>query len=686
MSRRLEAESSPYLRQHADQPVDWYPWGAEAFAVAARLDRPLLISIGYSACHWCHVMARESFADPETAEILNRLFINVKVDREERPDIDALYLDATQALTGSGGWPMTVFAFPDGRPFFAGTYFPRSPRGDASVTFLEICFGVDQLWRTQRAELEDQANEVTAALRERAAMSPTGVGPSLHTVDRAVQGLLDSLDEVAGGFGRAPKFPQPNSVDLLVRAWRRTGDPAVAQAVTLTLDALGSGGVFDHLGGGFARYAVDRHWQVPHFEKLLGDQAMVTRCYLHAHQVSGLARYRQVVADTVHYVESVLSLPDGGFATSEDAESEGVEGRYWTWDATEFAETLATGGLDPMEQMAATLWWGVTPEGNFPGHPGRNVLHRAQRGDLVRPPVIERARRLLMARRQQRPSPQRNDTVITEWNALWVATLAEAAWALDQGRWAERAVRGGRFLLGNLRTDHGRWMRTWRPGDGARHLACAADYAALIDAFSRLGELTGDPQWVDEARTTADAMLDLFWDEANGGLFTTGADTPTLVTRSKDLADNSLPSANGAAAVVLARLAARTGNTSYLQRSREICQLVGSVAEHHPTGFTHLLGAVELIDSGIVEVVITGNRPDLVREVASAFRPGVVIAWGTPDAGPLWEGRCEDDPGRGYVCQRGACALPVDEPTALGEQLAARGCGLPAAAVDNVLH
>jgi uncharacterized protein YyaL (SSP411 family) len=686
MPNRLADESSPYLRAHADDPVEWFAWGPDAFAEAERRDRPMLVSIGYSSCHWCHVMARESFADPHTADVLNRLFVCVKVDREERPDVDALYLDATQALTGSGGWPMTVFAFPDGRPFFAGTYFPRTATDGESVSLLEVCFGVDHLWRSNRDDLAEQADVVTGAIIERATMAPAATGPGAVVGDAAVERLLAAFDPEWGGFGTEPKFPQPTAVDLLVRHWQRTGDATVAEAVTTTLDAMASGGILDQLGGGFARYAVDRQWRLPHFERLLCDQAMVARCYLHAHQLTGRARYRQVLDEVVDYVEEVLSLDEGGFASAEDAESEGIEGRYWTWDAEEFADTLTAGGFDPMEQATATLWWGVTTEGNVPAQPGRTVLHRTVRGDLLRPPVIERARRLLVSRRRQRPRPTRDDTAITEWNALWVSTLAEAALALGEPAWRRRAVRGGQFLIDHLRGGDGRWRRTWHPGRGAHHLACAADYAALVDAFTRLAELTGDPAWIGHARACADDLLTLFWDGEHGGVFTTGADAPSLVARTKDLADNALPSANSAAASALARLGALCADDAYTDAARASCRLVGDLVSRHPGAFTHLLGTVELLEAGAVEIVVSGDRPDLVRAAAATFLPRAVLAWGTPWDSPLWQGRSVDDPGRAYVCRRGACGLPATDADTLVSQLEALGAGSPPAAVHDLGH
>src|SRR5690606_17565168 len=487
----LASETSPYLRQHADNPVDWYPWGPEAFARARAEDKPILLSVGYSSCHWCHVMAHESFEDPDIAALMNELFVNVKVDREERPDVDEIYMEAVQALSGQGGWPMTVFLAPDGRPFFGGTYFPRQRRGGL-IAFPELCQRIDALWRTRRDEVEAQAGNLTGALGRTALLDPGDETPGAATLAEARRDLANLHDATYGGFGGAPKFPQAMSLDLLVRALPAEGaagegdGPDARTVVESSLDAMASGGIYDHLGGGFARYSVDAAWLVPHFEKMLYDQALLARTYLHAWQVLGHERYRQVVDETIGYVLRDLRHPDGGFHSAEDADSEGEEGRFYVWTPEEVAAAVGD------ERLAAEVmdFYGVTPEGNVEG--GRTILNRTHaRGALARPDHVEEARRRLFAARERRVRPGLDDKVLTEWNALMLATLAEAAAATGRDDWLAAAVANGEFLLRALRRDDGRWLRSWQADGGARHLAFAADHAALVDAFVRLAEATG---------------------------------------------------------------------------------------------------------------------------------------------------------------------------------------------------
>jgi uncharacterized protein len=671
---RLAHETSPYLRQHADNPVDWYAWGDEAFAAARAADKPVLLSVGYSACHWCHVMAHESFEDPAIAARMNELFVNVKVDREERPDVDEIYMEAVQALTGQGGWPMTVFLTPDGRPFFAGTYFPDTRRG-GMIGFPELCARIDELWRTRRDDIEAQAGQLTGALGRTALLDPGDEVPAAGALAAARRDLLAQHDDVHGGFGRAPKFPQAMSLDALVRSLARSsgdggggderGDDEVRTVVETSLDAMASGGIYDHLGGGFARYSVDREWLVPHFEKMLYDQALLSRVYLHAWQATGLDRYRQVLDETVGYVLRDLAQPGGGFSSAEDADSEGEEGRFYVWTPEQVTEALdgdADLGAEVMD------FYGVTPAGNFEG---RTILNRlAQRGRLDRPAHIEDARRRLFAAREKRVRPGLDDKVLTEWNALMLSSLAEAAAATGRADWLAAAVANGEFLLASLRRDDGRWLRSWQPDGGARHLAYAADHAALVDAFVRLGEATGQARWIDEARTTADALLDLFWDAQRGGVFTTGSDAEALITRNKDLMDNATPGANSLAAVSLLRLAALTGEARYRNHAEQILRLAGPVATRHPTAFGHLLVAVDLATHGIDEVVVAGDRPDLVDVAQRMFLPGAVLAWGERFSSPLWEGRQD---GAAYVCRDYACRLPVTDAATLTTQLASAG-------------
>jgi uncharacterized protein YyaL (SSP411 family) len=678
---RLARETSPYLRQHADNPVDWYAWGDEAFAAARAADRPVLLSVGYSACHWCHVMAHESFEDPAIAALMNELFVNVKVDREERPDVDEIYMEAVQAMTGQGGWPMTVFLTPDGRPFFGGTYFPDTRRG-GMISFPELCARIGELWRTRRDDIDAQAGQLTGALGRTALLEPGDEVPGAAALAAARRDLLAQHDDAHGGFGAAPKFPQAMSLDALVRSLARGGnagdgqgdgddergdgrghgDDDVRSVVETSLDAMASGGIYDHLGGGFARYAVDREWLVPHFEKMLYDQALLARVYLHAWQATGLDRYRQVLDETVGYVLRDLAQPGGGFSSAEDADSEGEEGRFYVWTPEQVTEALE-GDTD----LAAEVmdFYGVTPAGNFEG---RNILNRlAQRGRLDRSARIEDARRRLFAARERRVRPGLDDKVLTEWNALMLSALAEAAAATGRDDWLAAAVANGEFLLASLRRDDGRWLRSWQADGGARHLAYAADHAALVDAFVRLAEATGEARWIDEARTTADALLDLFWDAQRGGVYTTGSDAEALITRNKDLMDNATPGANSLAAVGLLRLAALTGEPRYRNHAEQVLRLAGPMATRHPTAFGFLLVAIDLATHGIDEVVVAGDRPDLVDVAQRMFLPGAVLAWGERFPSPLWEGRQD---GAAYVCRDYACRLPATDPATLTAQLA----------------
>ncbi|HEX8770917.1 MAG TPA: thioredoxin domain-containing protein [Acidimicrobiales bacterium] len=657
---RLAEETSPYLRQHKDNPVDWYPWGEEAFARARAEDKPVMLSVGYAACHWCHVMAHESFEDPETAAVINDLFVNVKVDREERPDVDAIYMDAVQAMVGRGGWPMTVFLTPDGRPFFGGTYFPKEPRA-GMPSFVQLCQAVAETWRERRGDIDEQAQRLTSALNQAANLAGvdgTGELPALELVRAATDALRGRFDPKWGGFGGAPKFPQPDQLDLLLRDYARTADPTTLAVVTTTLDAMASGGIYDHLGGGFHRYSVDARWLVPHFEKMLYDQALVARAYLHAWKVTGERRYLQVLSETIDYARRDLRHPQGGFFSSEDADSEGVEGKFYVWQLAELEDELGAAAPEAAE------WWGVTAPGNFEG---ANILYRPVRGHLERPPAIEAARQTLLEARGKRVRPGLDDKVLTEWNGLFLATLAEAAAATGRQDWLDDAIANADFLLRSLRNDEGRWLRSWQNGRG-RHLAYAADYAAMVDAFTRLAEASGEARWVREARAVADAMLDLFWDEDGGGLFTTGHDAAQLITRPKDVLDNVVPSANGAAAVALLRLRALVGHDRYGEAAEAILRLVNAPMRQSPAAFCHLLGAVELVSEPVLEVAVVGDRRDLVSAVQSRYLPNAVLAWGEPYPSPLFEGRAE---GLAYVCRDYACLAPTDSVEELVAQLVA---------------
>jgi hypothetical protein len=680
---RLAKETSPYLRQHADNPVDWYPWGDEAFDRAREENRPVFLSIGYSACHWCHVMAHESFENPDTADALNASFVSVKVDREERPDVDAVYMEAVQAITGSGGWPMSVFLTPDRRPFFGGTYFPPDDR-HGTPSFRTVLAALTDVWTNRRHEVEEQADELSGAIASRSVIArPSGRASALGSLGGTDDGvdllevatteLRTRFDPEWGGFGPAPKFPQPTLIDIALRHGLRDagGDPdaAVPMAVT-TLDAMAAGGIHDHLGGGFARYSTDNQWLVPHFEKMLYDQAGLLRAYLHGWQATGRPDYLAVVGDIVGYVSRDLTSPQGGVFSAEDADSEGVEGKFYVWTLDQATAAITGGESGPGQDPGAILesvagWFGITAAGNFEG---TTILRRPVGAPLGGPPEVEAGRRLLFEARARRVRPGLDDKVLTEWNAMYASALAEAASATGNPKWEQSAVAIGDFLYANLRRrSDGRWLRSWQAEGGARHLAYAADYAWLVDGFTRLGELTGRAVWTHRAIEAADALLDLFHDDQDGGFFTTGHDGEALLVRTKDLFDGATPSANGVAAVGLVRLGALTGSERYQRAAAEVVDLVGELLVRHPTAFAYTVEAADLLRRGLTEVVVTGDRPDLVEVVHRTWIPDAVLSWGEPTASPLWEGR---DPELAYVCRNYACQLPATDPELLSKQLA----------------
>ncbi|MGI8491355.1 MAG: thioredoxin domain-containing protein [Acidimicrobiales bacterium] len=659
-TNRLAAETSPYLRQHAANPVDWYPWGDAAFAEARRRDVPILLSVGYSACHWCHVMAHECFEDPAVAAVMNELFVNVKVDREERPDVDAVYMEAVQAVNGSGGWPMTVFLMPDGRPFFAGTYFPAE-------RFVELLRHVGEAWRQRRGALESDAAQLAEAVRAGTALPrPGGVSAgdavassAPELIQRAADALMERHDPEWGGFGRAPKFPQPAMLECLLQAAVMSGRTEWMEAVTTTLDAMASGGIYDHLGGGFARYSTDRRWLVPHFDKMLYDNALLARLYTHAWQVTGAERWRRVVAETIGYLlRPPMRQPGAGFSSAEDADSEGAEGRFYVWSLD---DVLSVAGPEAAE------WYEVSAEGNWDGE---NILWRPVRGDLLRPPVIEAARAALFDRRERRVRPGLDDKVLTEWNAMAVAALAEAGATLRRPDWVAVAEEVAGFLLSKLRRADGRWLRSWQATGGARHLAYASDHAWLVEAFTRLAEATGRASWIEQARSAADQLMARFSDPATGAFFTTGEDAEALIARTTDTQDGALPSANAVAAGALARLGALTGDAVYEKRSRQVIDAMAPSMGRVPLAFTALVAAADLAARGFTEVVITGDRPDLVEVAQRSYHPEVVLAWGEPYPSPLWEGRTSSEhSGLAFVCRDYACRAPVGTPEELATAL-----------------
>ena len=665
---RLAGETSPYLRQHADNPVDWMPWSDEAFALARERDVPVFLSVGYSSCHWCHVMAHESFEDDATAAMMNTLFVNVKVDREERPDVDAIYMQSVQALTGRGGWPMSVWCTPDGRPFYAGTYFPDADR-HGMPSFRRICEAVSEAWRDRRDEVTAQSEQLTAALSEEvlqvSAANTGAIGADL--LERAYAGIRSQFEPGYGGFGRAPKFPQAMTIDFLCRAYVRNRADETRTMITTTLDAMAAGGIHDQLAGGFARYSTDDTWLVPHFEKMLYDNALLTRAYLHGYQVTGEDRYRQVVEDIVGYVLHDMRAADGGFYSAEDADSEGVEGKFYCWSVEEIREVCGD------DADAVIGYYGVTTGGNFVDpHTGfrGNILHVAERNSES-PAAVQRARPKLLARRATRVRPGLDDKVLLGWNALMLGPLTEAAAAFDRDDWMDAARTNARFLLAELRRDDGRFLRSWR----SPYLAYAEDYAALLEALCTLAELD-EVAWLTDARTVAGEMIRLFHDADGGGFFTTGSDAEQLVVRLKDIFDDATPSANSMAANGLLRLAALTGEARYDELATEVVGLLAAAGATHPNGFAHLLGAVERLVTSPIEIAIVGDPGDertraLRKEVTTRLLPAAVTLTGTADdASPLLAGRAaRDGAPTAYVCEHYTCRRPVTDAIELRAQL-----------------
>jgi len=689
MPNRLAGETSPYLLQHSNNPVDWYPWGPDALAAARLLDRPIFLSIGYAACHWCHVMERESFEHEPTARFLNARFVSIKVDREERPDLDQVYMAAVQSMTGGGGWPMSVFLTPDGRPFYGGTYFPDEPR-HGMPSFHQVLEGVDRAWREQRAEVEAAGGRLVAGLIEQARLEAGTADPTVALLDAATSAVEASFDRTNGGWGRAPKFPQPMTIEYLLRRHVATGDPEPLLVARRSLDAMADGGVRDQLGGGFHRYSTDARWLVPHFEQMLYDNAQLARVYVHAWALTGDARYRAVAQGTLDYMLRELTTDDGAFAASQDADTDGIEGLTFTWRAPEIADVLGS--------EAAALFdaaYGVTDEGNWEGV---TVLSRvasdavlAERFGLPEDEVALRLaddRIRLLERRGERPQPVRDGKALAAWNGLAIAAFADAAVAFaatdpaTAARYRAAAERAAAAITAGLLAADGSLERSWKDGRAVGR-GVLEDYAHLADGLLALYETSFDEESFKTARRIIDRLLSHFADPA-GGFFDTADDHERLVTRPKDVQDNAVPSGNAMAARVLLRLAAWTGESAYRVAAERAIRVVVPFVDRYPTGFAQWLGAMDLALAPAVEVAIVGALDDpataaLLAEARRGFRPNQVVSVApdpTASVVPLLHDRVAID-GRpsAYVCRGFVCRLPVTDPMALREQLAVGGGG-----------
>ncbi len=677
MANRLASETSPYLLQHKDNPVDWYAWGEDAFAEARRLDKPVLLSIGYSACHWCHVMAHESFEDEATAADMNALFVNIKVDREERPDVDAIYMQAVQTLTSRGGWPMTVFLMPDGRPFYAGTYFPPAERGGMPA-FRRVLAAVENAYREKRQDIERIGSQLQAQIGAMADMRPGDDALAPTLLDDVVEAIEREYDPEHAGFGRAPKFPQPMTLDFLMRYYKRSRSDRALRIVEHTLEAMANGGMYDQAGGGFHRYSTDDVWLVPHFEKMLYDNALLAIAYLDAYRLTGKRFYRRVTEETLDYVLREMTDAGGGFYSSQDADSEGEEGLFFLWTPAEL--------IDVVGEADATLigeFYGVSEGGNFEG---RNILH------VARPPEtfaaahgisedelearIAAAKLRLYEARERRVHPGRDDKVLTAWNGLMQRAFAAAALALDSQPYRDAAVRNADFLLASLRPS-GRLLRTWKNGV-AKLNGYLEDYGCLVDALLATYAASFEPRFLRAATELTEEMLRLFWDDAAQGFYDTGADHETLITRPRDLFDNATPAGNSVATGVLLKLAVLTDSAAYEAKALASLRTVANVFERAPTAFGWLLCALDFHLSPSQELAVVwpdgaASAKPLLDAVRTAYLPNLLLVGAREGEGadltPLLQERPAGAAATAYVCERYVCQAPTADPAELRRQL-----------------
>jgi uncharacterized protein YyaL (SSP411 family) len=673
-------ETSPYLRQHAHNPVEWYPWGAEALKKAKELDKPIFLSIGYSACHWCHVMEHESFEDENIAALLNLHFVNIKVDREERPDLDQIYMHATVAMTRQGGWPMSVFLTPDLKPFFAGTYFPPQDRY-GRPSFRRLLHGLINAWENRRHEVIQSAEQITQHLGQMAHIERSDKQPGPEHLQMLVKVWDRHFDEAFGGTDGAPKFPHSLELRLLLRAWKRFADERAMEMLRLTLDRMAMGGMYDHLAGGFHRYSTDERWLIPHFEKMLYDNALLSQLYVEAFQATGNPFYRDIATETLDWVLRDMTAPDGAFYSTLDADSEKVEGKFYVWSAHDLREILG------QDFHAFRHVYNVTESGNWHEMPGQVVLNRTRswaedaqllkltEDDLKR--SMRRCRERLLEIRNRRIWPGRDEKILTAWNGLMISALAQAGQVLDP-RYTQAAARAANWMLKNLRAPDGKLFRTTFAGASPKLNAYLEDYAFLLDAFVHLYEATFSTQWIKEARALVNVMHDEFYDEQEGGFYFVGKSHEPLIVRGKEPQDNATPSGNSVAVGALLRLAKLTGNRTYEEMAASTLRLVRPLMEQAPTGFGQMLCGLDFYLGPVREYVVLGeeNLPDTQRvlaQIRSRFEPRKVLAWSasaaqaatlpSPTDIPLLAGKTSQ-PGQvvTYLCENFACHAPIFGP------------------------
>ena len=674
MPNHLIHETSPYLLQHANNPVDWYPWGEEAFEKARSENKPVLLSIGYSACHWCHVMAHESFENEQIAQLMNENFVNIKVDREERPDLDQIYMNAVQMMTHHGGWPMTVFLTPDAVPFYGGTYFPPEDRYNMPG-FPRLLISVAEAYRDRQDDIRETGTSLVDELKRLSATGGSDYAVEPELLDAAYVGTVRNYDSVNGGFGGAPKFPPAMTLEFLLRTHARTGNRDALEMVSHTCRKMANGGMYDQIGGGFHRYSTDARWLVPHFEKMLYDNALLSRLYLHYFQVSEEPFAREVVEGILDYVLREMTHADGGFYSTQDADSEGHEGKFFVWTMDEIRAAL---GEQDTRNFAA--YYNITAAGNFEGKNIPNVTRLAEEvaqslgisESELRASLAE-SRRKLFELREQRVKPDRDEKVLTAWNGLMMASFAEAGIVLDRPDYTEAALRNAVFVTFNLRRE-GKLLRTWKDGV-AKFNAYLEDYAFLIEGLITLFETTGQFRWLTTGLALTEIMIAEFWDEDAGGFFFTGKSHENLIVRSKDYFDNATPSGNSVAALVLLKAALFTGKERYRNLATAVLREVGDSIRRYPSGFGYALSAADFLLSTPKEVAIFGSTPydfqPLLAETWRRYLPNKVVAasFGI-DVIPLLENRTMiDDKPTAYVCEHYTCKQPVTDVSALQEQL-----------------
>ena len=677
MPNNLIHETSPYLLQHAHNPVDWYPWGEEALEKASRENKPILLSIGYSACHWCHVMAHESFEDEQIAKLMNEHFVNIKVDREERPDLDQIYMNAVQMMTHHGGWPMTVFLTPDAIPFYGGTYFPPQDRYNMPG-FPRVLISVAEAYRDRQDDIRETGASLVNELQRLSVTSGSDHPIEVELIDAAYAGIVRSYDSVNGGFGGAPKFPPAMTLEFLLRTYARTGNREALEIVRHTCQKMANGGIYDQLGGGFHRYSTDAKWLVPHFEKMLYDNALLSRLYLHYFQVSGDQSARKTVEGILDYVLREMTDPAGGFYSTQDADSEGHEGKFFVWDKKEIETALGETAASRFSD-----YYNITESGNFEGKNIPNVTrsledvavaHNIAVSELAA--SLNESKRILFELRETRVKPDRDEKILNAWNGLMLASFAEAGVILNRPDYTDAARRNAEFVLANLRRD-GVLLRTWK-GGVAKFNGYLEDYAFLIEGLVTLFETTGEFPLFEEARALTDRMIEEFWDDANSGFFFTGKSHENLIVRSKDYFDNATPSGNSVAAGVLLRLSILVGDENYRQLATAIIREVGDSIRRYSSAFGYALSAADFLLSTPKEIAIVGNNADDIRplldEVWRTYLPNKVVAPGFDGAQPipLLENRplLNGQP-TAYVCEHYTCQQPVTDVSSLAAQLEA---------------